>query len=87
MPIIEHHQKVWRKKQRKGKRVGGFSSSSAHSTSRAYVGAPLPELGKRLEREDEGLVARLGGRSRLLEISEMVCSLVEVDLVQPRRQQ
>lgn len=87
MPIIEHHQRVQRRKQRRGKQDSGVCLGTIESIVIAHVGGSLPELGKKLIREDKDLVARHGGRMRLLENLEIVSSSAEIDVVQPRSQQ
>ncbi|KAM3011264.1 hypothetical protein FF2_029988 [Malus domestica] len=87
MPIIEHLQKVKRKKFRREKWVDGANSSKLQADARWGGDAPLPELEKRLVCEDEDMVSRPGARRNVMTNSELFSSSTEVDGVQPRRQQ
>lgn len=87
MPTIEQHQRVRRRKYRRGKTEGGALLGTAQYAAGSQTGNLMPGLGKRLVREDEDLTARTGGRRRLMESSDMISSLAEVDMVPPRRQQ
>ena len=68
MPIIEQVQKERRKKHKKAWWVGGGKSrfNSVHANVRKGSSSKLPELGKRLMREDDEEESRPGGVGKCL---------------------
>ena len=68
MPIIEQVQKEMRKKHKRACRVGGGKSriNSVHANVRNGSRAKLPELGKRLVRDDDEEESRPGGVGKCL---------------------
>lgn len=86
MPIIEHNQRLRKKRPRRGRR-GGSMSSSLMSNARERRDVMLSVLGKRMTRDDEAVFSQIEGRGRLNVNMMQNSSAAEVDKGQPHRKQ
>lgn len=87
MPIIEHLQFKWRKKQRRLQRKGGNESRCSRTNSEELHRFPSTELGKQPVREGDDFLARPVGHRKVMITEDSFSLSAEIDGGQSRQQQ